>query len=140
MRDGEIHEAALTFQGQDIERIKEQPNLLLVVNFQDDESAAAVSKPPEPEAAPIVGGDIGARKPVALVSVANYTLERAVGDSIIYHQACSLTEGLIEAEYSINSFEQIDRLRGTEEGANVIQDIARQRRAIDDAATGGPAN
>ena len=141
MKNGRIHDGAVEIPSRDIAATSPDDNMLYVVSFNADAPPLQDGKKDAGDADSETknGAVENSAGPVALVSVANYTLERAIGDSLIYHQACTLTEGLIEAEHSITSFEHQTRVRGTAVGADVIDEINSQRGKLPKAATGGPA-
>jgi hypothetical protein len=117
MRDGRIHESVASYSGLELASLPADENLLYVVDFGDegaegettDQANDAADSPKAKEKDdPKLRQRLEDQGPVALVSVASYTLERAIGDALVYHQACSLTEGLAEAERSIESYKKLE--------------------------------
>ncbi|MEM9897918.1 MAG: hypothetical protein AAF742_00910 [Pseudomonadota bacterium] len=68
----------------------------------------------------------------ALTSIASYSLERAIGDIILYHQACSITDGLMEAEDTVNMVRSL----GLYTSEDALELIIQQRQLLQNSTTG----
>ncbi len=136
--DGDqIIDGAFPIRAADIEKLSKEKNFVYLVDDEVSRVTTPITVTVEADASAgadkndvTVARDNDENEPSrALVSIASYTLERAMGDVLIYHQACSLTQGLIEAERSIERIrereftEKGERRRGLDEVNEIQQRI-----------------